>query len=150
MPPYFEDFLLTLDDNKEKYMILARYYSAIQKHSEAALSYSNLAEMPEFDLDERINHLTHSLFSWRLSPKRSMVDQHLMEDAEIRLKIAYIQQKILRILKTRPDLNANVCSSLQTRFFSLSQLYNDFVLPFCLTELEIEIRKLSNPESLVF
>lgn len=149
-PPYFEEFLHTMDDTKEKHQLLARHYFTNQMYTEAAISYSNIAEAFECEIDERIKYLTHSIFSWRLAPNKSISDEQLMEDTIILLNIAIIQKKISELLKKRPDIDEEITRSLENSNYNLSDLYNKFVLPFSLTEVATEITELSMSRSAVY
>ncbi|KAF5374778.1 hypothetical protein D9758_000357 [Tetrapyrgos nigripes] len=145
-PPFLEAHLRREPVSPEKYQLLWQFYVKDGQPLRAAEVLSTLAESDQFDLnlDARLEYLTLAVGNAKSHPV-STGGRHetaiaFLTDLEEKLEVAQVQLEIYNTLlphvNDAPEVGARI-SALSKRLFTMSELYQEYALPFDLPVLKL-------------
>ncbi len=149
--PFLETFLRASD-----LTFLAEYYTANHRFAEAAGTYVTLAEsQTQLELNDRVVFLGHALANVKQADSEGGLAAADVRQLVEKTEVAQIQRRILNELRSRyrPAENDQSMTALRgelerlnTKLFSISELYNQFAWPHQLWETCLVIMYTANHE----
>ncbi|KAF9076202.1 nucleoporin [Rhodocollybia butyracea] len=145
-PPFLESHLRREPVSAEKYELLWQFYVKIGQHLRAAEVLLALAESTEFPmpLDRRIENLTRAVGNAKSHPisagGRHETAIAFLTDLEEKLDVAQVQlfiySQLLPHVNDDPVVGARI-HALTERLFTMSELYQDYAIPFDDPEIKL-------------
>ncbi|KAJ4002393.1 nucleoporin [Lentinula boryana] len=145
-PPFLETHLKREPVSAEKYQLLWQFYVKDGQPLRAAEVLLALAESTEFQLqlDSRLEYLTLAVGNAKSHPV-SARGRHetaiaFLTDLEEKLEVAQVQLEMYSTLlphvNDAPEVGARV-NALSSRLYTMSELYQDYAIPFDLPILKL-------------
>ncbi|TPX65334.1 hypothetical protein SpCBS45565_g05248 [Spizellomyces sp. 'palustris'] len=149
---YLEEFLTRgANTNLAKATLLAKYYVKHERFYEAAKTYRGLAEAPGLQLDARMQFLSLALVQSKLcfqGEYRDHMDKGEVEDIQDLNAVANVQKEILDTLsRDSMGLSPELMRELNERLLTVSELFNKYVRPCKLYEIQLYILHVSDVDA---
>ncbi|KAI8911837.1 Non-repetitive/WGA-negative nucleoporin C-terminal-domain-containing protein [Gorgonomyces haynaldii] len=128
--PYLEQYLLSEKQDRQKADLLWKYYVQNNKHVQAAIVMSEIGQLPQLLLSERIEYFTKAISNCKSGDGA----QTLLVELNDLLDVCKIQMEIYQQLQAR-QLDPSQLQQLEYTFFDMNQLFMDWAWPYKLYEI---------------